>query len=80
MAEQLAAAAADAPVQPGRPGQALPPGELVADGDLEADAAGLALTDAAAQIGLVREDGPRAVTATIRSGFQRTGVAYDPPR
>ena len=55
-------------------------GELVADGDLEADAAGLALTDAAAQIGLVREDGPRAVTATIRSGFQRTGVAYDPPR
>ena len=55
-------------------------GELVADGDLEAGVAGQALTDAAAQIGLVREDGQRAVTATIRSGFQRMGVAYEPPR
>jgi hypothetical protein len=55
-------------------------GELVADGDLDAGAAGQALTDAAAQIGLVREDGQRAVAATIRSGFQRMGVAYDPPR
>ena len=55
-------------------------GELVADGDLDAGAAGQALTDATAQIGLVREDGQRAVAATIRSGFQRMGVAYDPPR
>jgi len=54
-------------------------GELVADGDLDAGAAGQALTDAAAQIGLVGEDGPRAVAATIRSGFQRMGVAYEPP-
>jgi hypothetical protein len=55
-------------------------GELVADGDLDAAAAGQALTDAAAQIGLVGEDGQRAVAATIRSGFQRMGVAYEPPR
>lgn len=55
-------------------------GELVTDGDLDAGAAGQALTDAAAQIGLVREDGQRAVAATIRSGFQRMGVACDPPR
>ena len=55
-------------------------GELVADGDLEAAAAGQALTDAAAQIGLVREDGQRAVAATIRSGFERTGVVYEQPR
>jgi hypothetical protein len=55
-------------------------GELVADGDLEAAVAGQALTDAAAQIGLVREDGQRAVAATIRSGFERMGVAYEPPR
>jgi len=55
-------------------------GELVADGDLDAGAAGQALTGAAAQIGLVREDGQRAVAATIRSGFERTGVAYEPPR
>jgi hypothetical protein len=54
-------------------------GELVADGDLDAGAAGQALTDAAAQIGLLREDGQRAVAATIRSGFQRMGVAYQPP-
>ena len=54
-------------------------GELVADGDLDAGAAGQALTDAAAQIGLVREDGQRAVVATVRSGFQRMGVAYDSP-
>jgi hypothetical protein len=52
-------------------------GELVADGDLEAAAAGQALTDAATQIGLVREDGQRAVAATIRSGFMRMGVTYE---
>ena len=50
-------------------------GELVADGDLDAAAAGQALMDAAAQTGLLREDGQRAVAATIRSGFERTGVA-----
>ncbi|HEU5393038.1 MAG TPA: hypothetical protein VFV73_44855 [Streptosporangiaceae bacterium] len=55
-------------------------GEMVADGDLEAEAAGQALTDAAARIGLVREDGPQAVAATIRSGFERMGVAHEPPR
>jgi hypothetical protein len=55
-------------------------GELVADGDLDAAAAGQVLTDAAAQIGLVREDGQRAVAATIRSGFERMGVAYEPLR
>ena len=54
-------------------------GELVADGSLDAGAAGQALTDAAAQIGLLGEDGQRAVAATIRSGFQRMGVAYEPP-
>jgi hypothetical protein len=53
-------------------------GELVADGELDAGAAGQALTDAAAQIGLVREDGERAVAATIRSGFRRVGVAHEP--
>jgi hypothetical protein len=53
-------------------------GELVAEGDLDAAAAGQALTDAAAQLGLVREDGHRAVTATIRSGFERMGVPYEP--
>jgi hypothetical protein len=55
-------------------------GELVAEGDLDAAAAWQALTDAAAQVGLVGEDGQRAVAATIRSGFQRMGVAYEPPR
>lgn len=55
-------------------------GELIADGDLDAAAAWQALTDAAARIGLVREDGQRAVAATIRSGFGRMGVAHDPPR
>jgi len=55
-------------------------GELVADGDLDAGAAGQMLTDAATQIGLVREDGLRAVAATIRSGFERMGVTYEPPR
>jgi len=59
---------------------ALRAGELVADGDLDAAAAGQALTDAAARIGLVREDGPQAVAATIRSGFERMGVAHEPPR
>jgi hypothetical protein len=54
-------------------------GELVADGDLDARTAALALTDAAAQIGLAGEDGPRAVAATIRSGFHRAGTAYEPP-
>jgi hypothetical protein len=55
-------------------------GELVADGDLDPAAAGQALADAAARIGLTGEDGQRAVTATIRSGFERMGVAYEPPR
>ena len=55
-------------------------GEMVADGDLDAGVAGQALTDAAAMIGLVEEDGQRAVAATIRSGFQRVGVAYEPAR
>jgi len=55
-------------------------GELVAEGDLDAAAAGQALADAAAQVGLVREDGQRAVAATIRSGFERMGVAYKPLR
>jgi len=55
-------------------------GELVADGDLDAAAARQALADAAAQIGLAREDGQRAVAATIRSGFERMGVAHEPPR
>ena len=55
-------------------------GEMVADRELDAGAAGQALTDAAAVIGLVREDGQRAVAATIRSGFQRVGVAYEPAR
>src|SRR5215470_12226143 len=49
-------------------------GELVADGDLDPATAAVALTDAAAQIGLVRDDGQRAVAATIRSGFRRVGV------
>jgi len=53
---------------------------MVADGELDAGAAGRALTDAAAMIGLVREDGQRAVAATIRPGFQRVGVAYEPAR
>jgi hypothetical protein len=55
-------------------------GELVADGELDAGTAGQALTDAAAAIGLVREDGQRAVAATIRSGFQHVGLAYEPAR
>jgi len=55
-------------------------GEMVADGELDADVAGQALTDAAAMIGLVGEDGQRAVAATIRSGFQSVGVAYEPAR
>ncbi len=54
-------------------------GELVADGDLDAGAAARALTGAATQTGLADEDGPRAVAATIRSGFQRVGAAYKPP-
>ena len=55
-------------------------GELVAEGDLDAGTARQALTDAAARIGLVREDGQRAVAATIRSGFERVGVSYKPAR
>ena len=55
-------------------------GELAADGDLDAGTAGQALTDAAAELGLVREDGERAVAATIRSGFERVGAAYEPAR
>ena len=55
-------------------------GELVADGDLDPATAAAALTDAAAQIGLVQDDGQRAVTATIRSGFRRVGVISEPAR
>jgi hypothetical protein len=54
-------------------------GEMAADGDLDAREAARALTSAATQIGLAAEDGQRAVAATIRSGFQRTGAAYQPP-
>jgi hypothetical protein len=54
-------------------------GELVADGDLDVRTATQALTGAATQIGLVGEDGHRAVAATIRSGFHRAGAAYEPP-
>jgi hypothetical protein len=54
-------------------------GELVADADLDAGEATRALTGAATQIGLTGEDGQRAVTATIRSGFQRAGATYQPP-
>src|SRR5262252_3296948 len=50
-------------------------GELVADGGLDARTAVQALTGAATQIGLTGEDGPRAVAATIRSGFYRAGAA-----
>jgi hypothetical protein len=50
-------------------------GELVADGDLDARTATEALTSAATQIGLAGEDGPRAVAATIRSGFHRAETA-----
>jgi hypothetical protein len=53
-------------------------GELAADGDLDPRTTVQALTSAAGQIGLVREDGPRAVAATIRSGFHRAGAAYEP--
>jgi hypothetical protein len=53
--------------------------ELVADGNLDTRAAAQALTGAATKIGLTGEDGRRAVAATIRSGFHRVGVAYDPP-
>jgi hypothetical protein len=53
-------------------------GELVADGDLDVRAAAQALTGAATQIGLASEDGPRAVAATIRSGFQRAGQPMSP--
>jgi hypothetical protein len=54
-------------------------GELAADGDLDPRTTVQALTSAAGQIGLVREDGQRAVAATIRSGFHRAGAAYAPP-
>jgi hypothetical protein len=54
-------------------------GELVTDGDLDARTAIQALTGAATQIGLSGEDGPRAVAATIRSGFRRAGAAQEPP-
>ena len=51
-------------------------GELVAAGDLEASAAEKALKEAAADIGLTRDDGEQAVVATVRSGFERAGVTY----
>jgi hypothetical protein len=50
-------------------------GELITDGDLDPCTAIQALTSAATQIGLTGEDGPRAVAATIRSGFHRAGAA-----
>jgi hypothetical protein len=49
-------------------------GELVAAGVFEASAVERALCAAAGDIGLLAEDGERAVLATIRSGFQRAGV------
>jgi hypothetical protein len=52
-------------------------GELVADGDLDARTATEVLTGAASQIGLVADDGPWAVAATIRSGLHRAGAAQD---
>ncbi len=55
-------------------------GELVADGDLDTGVAVRALTDAAARLGLVREDGQRAVAATIRSGFEHAEAEYEPSR
>jgi hypothetical protein len=54
-------------------------GELIIDEDLDTRTTVQALTGAADQIGLVREDGPRAVAATIRSGFHRAGAAYEAP-
>lgn len=51
-------------------------GELVAAGAIEAAMVERALREAAADIGLVSEDGERAVMATIRSGLERAGVAY----
>jgi hypothetical protein len=51
-------------------------GELVAAGTMDAAAAERALCEAAADIGLVGEDGERAVLATIRSGLERAAVAY----
>jgi len=55
---------------------ALRAGELVAAGALDGEAAENSLRAAAADIGLVSEDGDRAVLATIRSGFERAGAAY----
>ncbi len=54
-------------------------GELAADGDLDPRTTVRVLTGAAGQIGLIGEDGPRAVAATIGSGFHRAGAAYEPP-
>lgn len=51
-------------------------GELVAAGVVDGAAAEAALREAAADIGLVHEDGEGAVLATIRSGFERSGVAH----
>jgi hypothetical protein len=52
-------------------------GELVAAGGLQAGAVEQALRAAAGDIGLTSEPGgDRAVGATIRSGFERAGVAY----
>ena len=49
-------------------------GELVVAGGLEAGAAQTALLAAAAEIGLVREDGQRQVAGTIRSGLHAGGA------
>jgi len=50
-------------------------GELVAAGGLDPGAAEMALLAAAAEIGLVREDGERRVAGTIRSGLHAGGAA-----
>jgi hypothetical protein len=50
-------------------------GELVAAGGLDPGAAEMALLAAAAEIGLVREDGEPRVAGTIRSGLHTGGAA-----
>jgi hypothetical protein len=50
-------------------------GELVGNGDLDTGAAENMLRDAAAEIGLLAEDGESAVAATIASGMKRGTAA-----
>ncbi len=50
-------------------------GEIVAAGALEPAAAQKILMDAAAEIGLLAEDGQRPVAATISSGLRQAGAA-----